>query len=305
MGRKLLITQILGGLGNQMFQYALAYRIARDFDLDLRLDTSVMDNHSRRTDAANRSFDLGLFALTPQRATKTERWLYNAHGLPMGVRAMCRALAPFTKRRVVTERGFRFEPDLLPLRKPPAYLAGLWQSWKYLIGYEKAIRKEFEFREPLPPSLFEHRDSLRAATSVAIHVRRGDYVSNPVDSATLGFVGEDYYRRAIDVVCHGPVAVNRFFIFSDDLDWCRSNFHWLPASVTFVESSRCESRPAHHIDFQLLAQAKNFIIPNSTFAWWAAWLSTAEQKLIVAPKRWFNDPALDSSDLCPPEWILV
>lgn len=305
MGRNLLITQILGGLGNQMFQYAHGFRIAREFDLDLRLDTSVMDNHSRRKDAVNRSFDLGLFNLTPHRASDTERWLYNAHGLPVGVRALCRALAPFTKGRVVVERGFRFQPDLFPPEKPPAYIVGLWQSWKYFIGWENRIRKEFEFRQPLPPCFHELQDSLQSANSVAIHVRRGDYVSNPVDAATLGFVGEDYYRRAIDTVCRGPAAVKRFFVFSDDLDWCRSNFHWLPAPTTFVESSRSGDRPSHHIDFQLLAQSKNFIIPNSTFAWWAAWLSIAEEKLIVAPKRWFNDPALDSSDLCPTEWILV
>lgn len=299
------IVQLLGGLGNQMFQYALGFRLARDFGVDLRIDTSVLEDHSARGNGVKRSFDLDLFSLKAVRASPMERWVYNAHGLPVAVRGARRLLKPFTRHNTVVEQSFRFQPDLLRRSRPPGYIAGLWQSWKYLAGREDEIRKEFAFRESLPPSVFSLKDLLRLRSTVAIHVRRGDYVTNPEDAATLGFAGIDYYKRAVDAAGSGIGGWKDFLVFSDEIEWCRSRFDWLPGRVTFVDSSRQGERAAHHLDFQLMSHAGNFIISNSTFAWWAAWLSRASDKVIIAPRQWFKDPALDSSDLCPPEWILV
>jgi hypothetical protein len=305
MGRSAVITQLLGGLGNQMFQYALGFRLARDFGMDLLVDTSVLEDHSARRGSVKRVFDLDLFSLSCVKASPTERWRYNAHGLPFAVRVSRRVLKPFLGGDLVVEPGFRFQPDLLARRRPPKYIAGLWQSWRYLTGREEEIRKEFTFREAFAPESIDLVERLRLDSSVAIHVRRGDYVTNPVDAATLGFVGSDYYRRAVDAAVPGSSGGKEFFVFSDEIEWCRANVDWLPGPVTFVDSSRQKDRAAHHLDFQLMAQARNFILSNSTFAWWAAWLSSATDKRVIAPMRWFNDPSLDSSDLCPPEWILV
>jgi hypothetical protein len=300
-----VIVQLLGGLGNQMFQYATGLRIASDFGVRVKIDTSILLDHSPGTHQVHRNFDLGLFSLSPSFPSPSERWVHNAHGLPAPVRAIRRALSACTHGKRLIESSYRFHPEILTLETPPRYISGLWQSWKYFKGRETEIRREFSFRHEIPKPFLEVGNALRRKSSVSIHVRRGDYVTNPVDAATLGFVGLEYYQRAVAIALPELDAKAKFYLFSDDLEWCRENFDWLPGEVTFVDSRTQSELPSHHLDFQLLSQSSNFILSNSTFAWWAAWLSPSVEKFVIAPKKWFQDPTIDSTDLCPPTWTLV
>jgi len=150
-GQGIIITQLLGGLGNQMFQYAAGRRLAHDHGLELKLDVSLLLDHSPGRHHVNRNFDLDLFAIDPVFATPSERWRYNAHGLPIPVRLLRRLLWPLSCRSACIEPSFRYQPDLFQCAKPPAYLTGLWQSWRYFHPVEDLIRRDFTFRQSLPP----------------------------------------------------------------------------------------------------------------------------------------------------------
>ena len=122
-------------------------------------------------------------------------------------------------------------------------------------------------------------------------------------SEVLGFIGLDYYRQAVERM-ETEVGKNlSFFVFSDDIEWCRRELAWISDRMEFIDSSHSGHKYGNYLD--LMTCANNFIIPNSTFAWWAAWLATGSKKKVILPKRWFKDDTLDSSGLCLPNWIRV
>jgi hypothetical protein len=303
---KHVIVQLLGGLGNQMFQYAAGSALAERLGRRVLIDTGLLRDHALGRHSVNRPFDLDLFSQECIEAPRLSRLRHNAHGLGLGWRSISRVLRVIAPLEIPSERFIAWKNFVKDENfSRPIYLEGLWQSWRYFAGYEQSIRNAFEFRQELPPGAHALVAQLNRDSAVAIHVRRGDYVSNPKDAATMGFVGLEYYSRAVEVACSSMAAPPHFFIFSDDLDWCRINFGWLPGPVSYVEQNGFVGRPIHHLDFQLLSQARRFILSNSTFAWWAAWLAEPPDKQVLAPKAWFRDTSIDSSDLCPPEWILL
>lgn len=306
MRPKNIIVLVLGGLGNQMFQVAAGLALAERIGGQLFIDTGLLRDHTPGRHSVNRLFDLDLFAGEFVEASLRWRLRHNAHGLGLGWKVASRLLRVLVPLEVAGGSNFAWQaidPEITSLR--PFYLDGLWQSWRYFEGQETCIRNAFKFRQELSPDAHTLAIQLNSNSAVAIHVRRGDYVSNPKDAATMGFVGLEYYRRAVEVACHSMDTQPRFFVFSDDLDWCRANFGSLPGPVTYVEQKTSGGTPVHQLDFQLLSQARRFILSNSTFAWWAAWLAEAQDKQVIAPKAWFRDTSIDSSDLCPPEWTLV
>ena len=301
MGQGFIITQLLGGLGNQMFQYAAGRRLAHDHGLELKLDASILLDHSPGRHHVNRHFDLDLFDIAPVFASPNERWRYNARGLPRPVRLLRRLLWPLSRRSACIEPSFRYQPDLCQRAEPPAYLAGLWQSWRYFHPIEEVIRRDFTFRQSLPPQSAALTEALGQPGSVCLNVRRGDFVSVPGTAACLGFVGLDYYRAATEFIRSRGGVPARYFVFSDDLDWCRRELVWLGDEATFVEHTHAGPKFGHYL--HLMSLANHFIIPNSTFAWWAAWLSQVPSKNVIAPQKWFSDSKIDTDDLCPESWI--
>jgi hypothetical protein len=136
--------------------------------------------------------------------------------------------------------------------------------------------------------------------AVSLHVRRGDY-TDPKHAHFIGPCGIDYYRRAVARV-RELVEQPVFFIFSDDLPWCRTNFNWLAGAARFVEYAAPPGCKVHASDLQLMMRAEYFIIANSTFSWWAAWLAGDRAKLVIAPSAWFHHPQLKTDDLIPERW---
>ncbi len=306
MRSQTVIVSILGGLGNQMFQAAAGMAFAERIGGRLLIDTGLLRDHAAGRHFVNRHFDLNLFATDYPEVPLRWRLRHNGHGLGFCGKISSKLWRILSPLNVVRESRFSWqELDSERTDGRPLYLEGLWQSWRYFRGQEASIRDVFKFRHELPESALGLAAQLRSDTAVALHVRRGDYVSNPKDAATLGFIGKPYYQKAVSVACSSISGGPTFFVFSDDLAWCQQNFGWLPGPVTFIDQVICDRRPVHQLDFQLLSQSKRFILSNSTFAWWAAWLAEAQDKLVIAPKAWFRDTSIDSSDLCPPEWNLV
>jgi len=142
----------------------------------------------------------------------------------------------------------------------------------------------------------EKSKQIKNKNSVAIHVRRGDYISNPIVNQQFGICSAEYYENAIrDILL--KVEMPEFFVFSDDISWCKDNLNVKDINIQYITGFK------DYEDLILISQCKHQIISNSTFGWWGAWLNQNPFKIVIAPKIWYIDPTLDTSMLIPTEWI--
>ncbi len=271
----MIIVQLSGGMGNQMFQYALGSCLA-----EKRSDELVLHTGLYSTPQCPRKYALDCFKIRAQ------------------VSANLNFVKPpgFSLFWMVREVEFGFHREVLECSQPNLMLSGYWQSERYFAEIRSRIRADFAFKNVRRANgNSDLANRLGSMESVCVHVRRGDYL-RPGDQR--GFLGRAYYQRAVQAMAtrvKNPV----FYVFSDDIDWCRKNIE-LPYPQAFVPS---ENEEEH---LKLMTRCKHFIIANSTFSWWAAWLATNPGKLIVAPKRWFRKSSgLCSADLIPKDWITV
>jgi hypothetical protein len=281
----MIITILNFGLGNQMFQYATAKAIAKRRQDDLVLEISSFGQG--RNGSPVRKYSLACFNVNAKACTWEElrKNRYIPHVL-------------FTLRE--TSIGFHKEALVeLPSNYDPIVLVGSWQSESYFKEVEQELRDEFSFKgrsEWNSPFASQIKNSC----AVCLHVRRGDYISSSLGSH-LGFVGLDYYQRAVAKVLE-LVKEPHFFIFSDDIEWCKSTLE-IDWRHTFI----CHSRPPDQCDIEdmyLMTLCRHFIIANSTFSWWGAWLGSYCNKIVIAPQRWFSRTAAgDVESMLPSEWI--
>ncbi len=297
----MIISQIAGGLGNQMFQYALGRSIALRTKEELKLDISGLTGsgsdlrNTPRTfalDSCNvriRLADAGECDCLKYRCAPAHRKLWSAlRRRPQPYGAFC-----------YRERGRRFNPKILEVTGD-AYLIGYWQSYKYFIDFDSQLREEFTPRNPISARTSNYESIIAKTNAVSVHVRRGDYISNATANAFHGTCNVQYYRDAIRAI--GERVKNpRYFVFSDDLEWSRSHLDFVHP-VTFVEYAGL-SREIE--DIYLMRKCRHNIIANSTFSWWGAWLNEHPNRIAVTPKRWFRDPRIETRDMIPPDWLTL
>ncbi len=176
------------------------------------------------------------------------------------------------------------------------YLVGDWQSEKYFKEFENIIRKEITPKYQLSEDNKIIIQDITAKNSVSIHLRGTDYVTGK-KSDFHGVCSEEYYNKAITKIKE-TVPSPYFFIFTDDIEWAENHIK-LPEPYTIV--SKNKNYPWE--DLVLMSSCKHNIIANSTFSWWAAWLNKNINKIVIAPKKWFNDEKIDTSDILPESWI--
>lgn len=293
----MIAARLIGGLGNQMFQYAAGRSLALRHGCELRLDTSDFVGYS-----LHQGFELSsVFGIEcrqndPLKQGRLLSWQRN--------RITRRLLKLWPSLQigglsVVNEPHFHYWPGWLKLGSP-AYLAGYWQSELYFNDFADQIRKDFQFIKPLDPISAEIADEIHAGVSVSVHVRRGDYVTNSKNTAVYGLCEPSYYANAIEYMTDrlGPI---RLFVFSDDIEWARANLPLGAHSNTFVSHNKGVDSWR---DMQLMCMCQHNIIANSSFSWWGAWLNVSKNKIVVAPKKWFaNDN--DTKNLFPNGWRLL
>lgn len=291
-----IVVKINGGLGNQLFQYATGRAIADRTGADLYLDLSFF--HLPPGEHTARRFELDRFHTRYGIASAEQLRPYIALRDRVWTRRTARALPFFFQKQRKHERQlFRYEPGLARLEKD-TYLDGHWQSERYFADAAATIRTDLRFRED-PGALNKAMlASFEGIMPVSLHVRRGDYITNPAANAVHGTCDAAYYERAMrSVLQRSPAAV--FHVFSDDVEWAKEHLP-RPAPMVFVEHNTGLS---DHFDLLLMAACQHHIIANSSFSWWGAWLDPRPDKLVVAPERWFSDPGVDTADLIPSSWV--
>lgn len=271
-----------GGVGNQMFQYAF-YLTLVSMGRRVKLNTalySFLEMHNGIE--LERCFNIPI-------SSKNSK---------LGV-LLIRLLVKFKLTSVALFDPLSFESNVF--QSNVKYLIGYWQSEKYFIQIKEEITSVFKFSGVNEGNL-KLADEMNNCNSVAIHIRRGDYVNN---SHYVDLCNSQYYSNAIDLL-----RVNfenntelRFFVFSNDLEFSERFFRYKMIDVVVVEINRGRES---YLDMYLMSNCKHNIIANSTFSWWGAWLNKNPEKIVIAPDRWMN--TLDSDtyhDIVPLEWHKV
>ena len=296
----MVIVRLLGGLGNQMFQYAAARNLSIRHRTTLKLDISGFESYRLREYSLHPFHVQEEFAMPEEVAQIKAPPRGRLSRFALRVRRRIIGPVPYYRQPVFSEPVLGpFDSNIMKTPRD-VYLDGYWQSEKYFADIRDVIRREFTVRHEQDRQSQEIAAQITATQSVSIHVRRGDYVSNPHTSQVHGVCGLDYYRRCVDVVAE-TIPYPHFFVFSDEPRWVTENLR-LDCPTTFV-SHNDVSRG--YEDLRLMSLCKHNILANSSFGWWAAWLNTNPNKLVIAPKQWFTDPSLDARDLLPDEWIKV
>ncbi len=290
----MVIARLIGGLGNQLFQYALGRTIAASRSTTLKLD--ITDYETYKVQA----YALHHFNVIESFATRDEiRRLRGGGWMVKRLSRRLHRLIPFRKDSYVLEKGFAFDPEVL---KSPddVYLEGYWQSEKYFASTEGLLRREFTIRQSLSGRNQEMAARIAGCNAVSLHVRRGDYVSDPDSSRVHGLCGADYHQAAVRRIAE-VIPQPHLFVFSDDPEWAATNLH-LDHPMTIVTGN--DTRRDYE-DLHLMSLCKHHIVANSSFSWWGAWLDTNPDKIVIVPARWFGREQHDTRDLFPPAWQVI
>jgi glycosyl transferase family 11 len=303
-----VVARLVGGLGNQMFQYAAGRSLAVRTGARL-----VLDATSFTLPRAPRTFALEGYALAaetrfdgyphPPRLSAVQfpaahrpSWIDRAarllrvKNIPLGRAAGKNSFSVFNQRSFDFDRRFS-------QCGPQTYLVGFWQSERFFADVAPLVRQELTYQRPPDPANAEWLARIRAANAVCVHVRHGDYLL-PAHFEHHGVCSADYYRRSMALI-RERVTDPRFFIFSDDWPWCRE--HLAAADAVIIDANKPD---AAQDELRLMAACRHHIIANSSLSWWGAWLGASTGQVVVAPTPWFTHrPA--TPDLFPAGWVTL
>jgi len=276
-----------------MFQYAAGLATARRLGVSYELDLTPFEGRY-----SLHKYGLAHLNITAAAAAREDiKKLRNRR-----LKSLPKFMRPSLEKKRTHYRNLSldFDPRVLSL-PDPVYLEGYFQSERYFKSIEREVRAEFAFRTPPSPENESFVDLIaNSPNASAIHVRRGDYVSDAKTNARHGTCSPAYYRESMRVLLE-RVGRASAFVFSDDPDWAEENLD-LGVPTCIVRHNPPEKG---HEDLRLMTQCKHFIIANSSFSWWGAWLSISANKLVLGPERWMRDPNLNLNDVYPSEWIKV
>lgn len=290
----MIITRLIGGLGNQLFQYAAGMSLARFHQVDLKLDISGYSNYLLH-DYSLQNFEISAKIATNDELKKhlKNNYLFNK------LNEYTNFLDLFNiKKRQQIEKSFAYDHNFYSFPRD-SYLQGYWQSEKYFLPIKKNLKKEFTLKGSIINNSSPFLPGISSSNSVSVHIRRGDYFSNLATNKIHGILPIEYYIRSVNYL--NSVEKNLlFYIFSDDIDWCNKNLK-LNCDFVIVESFNSNFID----DFRLMSLCKHNIIANSTYSWWAAWLNANPNKIVIAPKMWFRSKERNSNDIIPSNWIVL
>lgn len=297
----MIITKIQGGLGNQIFQYAIGRHLAYINNTELKID-----NSSYKQDKLRR-YGLDKLNITGTIATEDD---LKKIGIPemsstdfvlrikRNIFKRIESTKNLNERRYIKQPSFKFHPEILRL-KNNIYLEGSWQSEKYFKDIENIISEELTLKNKMLNDSNNFLALIRKNNSVSIHIRRGDYASNPEFTNYYGLCSIDYYKEAIKKIS-GKIENPHFFLFSDDPAWVEENLKF-DFPKTFISGNNLPESE----ELILMSKCLHNITANSSFSWWGSWLNNNPDKIVISPKKWFNGCAHNINDLRPSSWIKI
>lgn len=279
--------KINGGLGNQLFQYATGYAFARYHDVELVVDISDAVNYKLHD---LRLVHLSCSARFDARKSILDRILFNTKFVKL--------ISKFFYFYCI-EKNLLYSNELKSISNNKT-LIGYFQNENYF----KEVRHELLNQFKPKASYSDYQNDILAlmldSNSLSIHIRRGDYLTDPHANKIHGLCDIDYFNKAIDYLKNEHVISNstNIFVFSDDIIWCKENVFFQFNTIYVDDDSE---KP--ELDMWLMSNCNNHIISNSTFSWWGAWLNSDTDKVVVAPKQWFANGM--ANDIQPKSWILL
>ena len=284
------IVNIIGGLGNQMFQYALVIALRERFQEEIYVDTSAFTSYTLHNGLElERVFGIKLkHALLPDIKKLT------FHSRHYKLKRLMQIIFPRKRTTCYEFPLAKFDKNKL-YEACDMYYEGYWQHYSYFDEYKEIIRNEYKFQGSLSETAELIKNCIINNNSVSMHIRRGDYLK---EKDYIGICDVEYYRSAIEYINrHSPNA--HYFIFSNDMEWCKEFITPLLSRYTCVD---CHTKDDSYKDMWLMSLCKKMILANSSFSWWGAYLNTSAD-VIIAPKVWTNNPNTYPRQL--PNWILL
>jgi Glycosyl transferase family 11 len=298
-----MVTVFLrGGLGNQMFQYAAGLALAKKQGTSLLLDTTFLNDRFPRKQFTYRTYDLDVFDIKPKFTLLSEvSAQMPIPGLWLGLDLVAiKGADIFGTQKLLKEKKDYVFQEAVFNENTSALLWGFWNTEKYFDDAQNEVRDAFRFRPSENAAIIAAKKEIVNSNAVALHVRRGDYLL-PKHAKVYGTTDVSYYDRAIAYMAE-RVKSPTFFVFSDDIEWCRENIKTSFPAVFMTDETRGPKASGH---LELMSLCKHNIIANSTFSWWGAWLNANPEKIVVAPKAWDQGSLDQKKDVIPQGWVTI
>lgn len=279
-------------MGNQMFQYSLGRVLAIKNNSPLYLDIEFFKTSKK----PKREYSLSAFNIKGDILPEKEvPFFYRQFNIKI-INLVFKLIKIVFLKHEGVEKSFNFTQSIFETDSE-VYLDGYWQSYKYFEQFEDVIKDDFKIKTKLADTVSNLSNEIKNNKSVCVQVRRGDYVGNSFYEE----MGIEYYNKALEIISSNT-EIDKIYVFSDDINWCEKNLSFkIP---TFFVGNKYQGKFGEGHIF-LMSCCKNFIIANSTFGWWGAWLSTHDKKIVVCPKKWFRDESINTSDLIPEKWTRI
>ncbi|WP_066070680.1 alpha-1,2-fucosyltransferase [Neobacillus soli] len=304
----MFIVNIRGGLGNQMFQYAYAIVLREKYGEKIRFSQFYIKRETAGRTLSLQNLNVKELKCLNPFIEKIVGYYFKIKLLSYEKKAPEKnGLLGFENIKYLAEKGLTVSRDIykyfnIPIKKGPLkYVDGYFQSEKYFYEYKDIVVKELRVSDN---KIINSKNKgllevIENSESVCVHIRRGDYTSNQWKDALL-ICDEDYYKSAVNYIkLHKPAA--KFFVFSnshEDIEWIKMNYK-LEVDVEYVDLNNCD-----YEDLRLMYHCKNFILSNSSYSWWAQYLSFNKNKIVVAPSKWTR-MNLDASDVYMEQWKII
>lgn len=279
---KKCVVLIGGGLGNQLFQYAFGYAMARRNNKKLILDPLFAGDRKYQLEFFEIDYRNHFIGFIEEFFLKKMNNYQRKH-----IRFTLLKISLFRYLNICEKLSYQFDKDIIKnIQGKKIYYEGFWQSWKYFDEYKEDIKRQFQYKQELSQTALEYKEKIQMSNSISIHIRRTDYLTTGDNYV----VPKDYYYKALDKLGY-DCTKHALFVFSDDKDYVNQEF----GDLNFCLVNNIDDIE----EFILMSACKHHIIANSTFSWWAAYLSSENGK-VVAPiiGNWNKDFYL-------PEWITL
>lgn len=293
---------MMGGLGNQMFQYAFGLVISKKLNQDFFFDLSFYEDQTERYDFTPRKLALNIFGLKLPQVSKSE--ISKFYRVIKPTTFTDKIYRSISGRKYYLENGPHYDENVDKITNN-TYCEGYFQDEKYFDNASEEIRGVFKFendRYLYDRKILQLYKEITSSVSVCIHIRRGDYITNPTNAKIFGTLSKGYYLKAIDHIEKTINSKTKKYIFSNDPKWCQETFSGY-SDITIIDENY--SGPNGTTHFWLMTKCKHFIIANSSFSWWAAWLGNNPNKIICRPFPWFINNEFKSASVCPDSWFKI